>query len=143
MEKRNIKHFIDGIIEKHNEKVDAALVIVRDGDNVSISMAGIDEFMIGHNAVCIASAMRHLLETDLRTADRIASKRKKEGSITIDRGEPQMTEVNDDDDVDDDAEDEAPEVPTDANEFAKLMTKALGEFLDILKDGIEEAAREE
>ena len=137
MEKRKIKSFVDGIIEEHSEKVDAALVIIKDGENVSVSMCGIDEFMIGRNAVCIATAIRHLLETDLMTADKIANKHKKDGSTTINRGEPQMVEVNDND-----TEDEAPEVPSDANEFAKMMGKALdkaiGEFLDTLKDGIEE-----
>ena len=123
MEKKNIKALFESVIDRTGENVDAALAIVRNDGVVTVIMAGVDEMMIGSNAVCMATTLRHLLETELRTADKISAKAKREGAITVSHDEP-VTIKNGDG--------KHPEPPTNANEYGKLLAQAVSDFLDIL-----------
>ena len=136
MKQGNIPDFFNRVVDRVGDKADAALVVVKKGEEISVHMSGIGELMVDPNAVAIAAALRHLLDTDMRTADRIGTKRLETGCSRITR---QRMEVIDTRQKDEDKN----EPPTDANEYGRMLAKALGEFLDVLKDGLEEASREE
>jgi len=121
--KCSIKDFFERVTDKVGDKADATIAIVKNGEDITIHMGGIDEFMLGPNAVSMAAAMRHLLDTDMRTADRMGQKRMKEGCAGITRDRMEITELTGDDDK---------SAPTDANEYGRMLAHALGEFLDIL-----------
>lgn len=136
MKQGNIPDFFNRVVDRVGDKADAALVVVKKGEEISVHMSGIGELMVGPNAVAIAAALRHLLDTDMRTADKIGAKRLETGCSRITR---QRMEVIDTRQKDEDKN----EPPTDANEYGRMLARALGEFLDVLKDGLEEASREE
>lgn len=134
MKQGNIPEFFNRVVDRVGDKADAALVVVKKGEEISVHMSGISELMVDPNAVSIAAALRHLLDTDMRTADRIGAKRLETGCSRITRQRMEVIDPDDDDNS---------EAPTDANEYGRMLAKVIGEFLDILKDGLEEAGREE
>jgi len=136
MKQVNISEFFNRVVDWVGDKADAALVVVKKGAEISVHMCGISELMVDPNAVSIAAALRHLLDTDMRTADRIGAKQVETGCSRLTR---ERMDVIDTRQKDEDKNDP----PTDANEYGRMLANALGEFLDILKDGLNEASREE